>query len=304
VGSDLPQIPVTNPLPDQTFCQTNFPIQGSLALSPPYTPYSQDPASIQDHTHYNHAQPFTDMNLLDEIELLPSSDLNGFSFSGDFSDLSASYKQGGGGGGGGFVGDASIPAFNQIPPITSCYSVPPAGGSTKPSSLSFSSADTVFASTPDSATGNPLLLAPTNQILSMTGHVTHYCSQSSTPSPPLESHFVSLATQTSREPSMGGLPSSKGAFMADVPFQQGSTYSSTFSAYNSPNASHQVKQNVVSETRTRYGGMTPIHTSGAVGGSHHKEVGPMRGRAPRPGMPQEVGEWSQWHKNGPLEPVC
>ena len=249
------------------------------------------------------------MNLLDELELLPGTELNGMSFPGNFSDQTTSYNQGGGGGA--FVGDISVPAFDQIPPISAGYSVPSTSSSVRPSPLAFSSVDSVFSSPPEAGTGsNPPLLPPTNQILSMTGHVSHYCSQSSTPSPLVESRFMSLAACQPGTESLATttcLNSSRGGFVADASFRQGSSYGSTFSAC-SPNSAHHVKQNVISETRVRYGGVTPIHMS-VVGGSH-KEVGPMRGHAPRPsGVPQEsggeVGSIShQWIKNGPLEPVC
>lgn len=264
-------------LTDPSYFQPT-PNQQSFMLSPPYTPFSQNLTSFTQE----------DDALLSSAGQLSDKDLVGGSGCGFAVDMPSSCVQGT------IVGDLSLSVIDQIPPIDP-HSVMPVVSdlSSRPLALPLPPSQTNYMFAPPSLNMgrvDPPMLPPTNQILSMSGHVTHYCSQSSTPSPP-EVQYTSFAAN-----GVVGVPS-------EINFAVRTDHGTS---YNPTNSSHRVQQGVVSETRARYGGMAPSHASSINPGSH-REVGPIRGHASsRPIVPQgssEVQQRSQWLKNGTPESV-
>lgn len=268
-------------LSDPSYFQPT-PHQHSFVLSPPYTPFSQNPT------------PFTqeDDALLSSAGKLSDKDLvggSGCGFAmGDSAGMPSGCIQGA------VVGDLSLSLMDQIPSIAPHSGMPVSDVSTRPLALPLPPQTSSMFAPPSLNMGgvNPLMNPPTNQVFSMSGHVTHYCSQSSTPSPPMEAQFTSFTPG-----GVVGVPS-------EINFAIRADHGAS---YNPSNSSHRVQQGVVSETRARYGGMAPSHALSANPGNH-REVGPIRGHASsRPVGPQgtsEVPQWSQWLKNGTPESVC
>ena len=182
--------------------------------------------------------------------------------------------------------------------------------------LSLMQSSCQFVATHASATttegNNPAML--NNQILSMNGHVTHFCSMSSTPSPQLEHQAPLFETkdngnmfnnnQHPSESTADGFAN----YSESVIFQSSSVPPTVDQAYS------HIQPLVIAETRARYSGTAPNN-----GGLHvtrdgsQKEVGCMRGRIQRPAgshdsyteaASQSISQWSQWLKSGAPEPVC
>ena len=269
----------TSTVVDQSLCQTPPTQHSSFALSPPYTPYSHD------QTPPNYFS--NNAGLVNEQKLM-GPEMGDCQFAAGFAGMPSSYNQGM------FSPDMSMPLFDPMPPPAAAanYGMPPEASASPP----FSQSDNLFASS-QSVNTNPTMM-PTNQILSMSGHVTqHYCNQSSIPSPPMEPQFV--ANSNGMEAQTGYYPCSDNNFTSRPPMN----------LYQSSGA--HVKQSTIAETRARYGGMAPTHTHVSAGS--HREVGPMRGQNPRQVVDQDSSgdmgsgtspQWSQWLKNGPPEPVC
>lgn len=291
-------------LPDQT-----TPLAQSFMLSPPYTPYSQHQVPYGENQ--TPSGYFTQVGTIDKQ--MTESELNGSSLYSATcnNNIPCNYDHMT------YESDVTTPTYDHMTPacnMPTSYSMSQDILS-RPSPLVFTQSPSQFVTTkatPTSRNQRPVL---TNQILSMKGHVTHYCSQSSTPSPPVEPHLLSFATNNSGNsmsndysPQFQNMSTAESMrFMSSnepVSFQSSDMPSSA------PGLSH-VRQSIITETRARYSGAAPIN--GGLHVSGQKEVGPLRGHTPRSAgssdsdaetASQSILQWSQWLKNEAPEPVC
>lgn len=286
--------------PDQT-----TPLEQSFSLTPPYMPYSQD------HTPYDENQTpsnyFSQLGSVNERTMI-GQELNGSQTypATHNNSMPSSYDHMT------YASDVTTPTYDHMTPASAVpgnYGMPQAVSSRPlPLVLTQSTGPYVTTQTTPTTSGNHSTV-PTNQILSMNGHVTHFCSQSSTPSPPVELHPLSFASSSNSINTVSNNYPNQNASSPDFMRFVDTNEPVVFQPLSSQAPSH-VKQSVVTETRARYSGATPMHMSG-VGG--HREAGPMRGHTPRSAgshdsdaeaASQSISQWSQWLKSGAPEPVC
>lgn len=247
-------------------------------MSPPYTPYSQD------HTFYDESQ--TPSNCFSQIgtiveKTMIGTELNGSPTYSAAYNMPNSYNQMT------FSSNVTTHTYDHMNPSLN-YGMP-----SRNLPLPHMQASGQFATSATTTGNHPTMV--TNRILTMEGHVTHFGSVSSTPSPLMEPNPLLF-------PTVDNSSSISNKYQLNEP-----VFQSTSVAPSLAQAPSRVKQSVITETRARYSGTTPINGGG------QNEMRQVRGHIPRStgghdpntdAASQSISQWSQWLKNGAPEPVC